>query len=123
MNVNRTVQTFSFLSDAVKAHDDDHIVHTYGNQTKKSQLNKPENYLTLFDNYESDSDSSHFSQGSEIWNKKYSMKEEDTDGVDTDDEQEGGNGGVEEGKEGDDKPFIKNQKRVCRLSQEGSTRT
>jgi len=106
--VNGKEQTFSFLSEAVKAYDD-HIVHTYGKQTKRTQLNLPENYPTLFDVYESDSDSSHFSQGSEIWKKKYSMKEEDTDGVDTDDEQEGGNGGAEEGEEGDDKPFIKKE--------------
>jgi len=42
--VNGKEQTFSFLSDAVKAYDD-HIVHTYGKQTKRTQ-------------HESDSDSS-----------------------------------------------------------------
>ena len=108
VNINGKVQTFSFLSEAMKAHDD-HIVHTYDKQTKKSQLNNPENYPTLFDDCESDSDSSHFSQGSEIWNKKYSMKKEDIDGEDTDDEQESGNGSAKEGGEGDDKPFIKKE--------------
>ena len=42
-------QSFSLLSEAWKAYDA-HVVHTKGKQTKKSDLNYPDDYHWLFDN-------------------------------------------------------------------------
>jgi len=47
INVGGTKKLFSFLSDAMKAYDD-HVVQRDDKQTKKSHLNLPENYPSLF---------------------------------------------------------------------------
>ena len=47
INVSGTKKLFSFLSDAMKAYDD-HVVQRDGKQTKKSHLNLPGNYPSLF---------------------------------------------------------------------------
>ncbi|KAL7523298.1 hypothetical protein ACHAXR_000114, partial [Thalassiosira sp. AJA248-18] len=44
-------QQFSLLSDAMKAHDA-HVVNVNGGQTKKSDLNMPNDYAWLFDRKE-----------------------------------------------------------------------
>jgi len=94
VKINEKMHSYSLLSDAHKAYDA-HVVRTKGMQTKKSDLNNPDDYHWLFvkslpaksikrevKQEEEETDDENFSGGEDIMIKKELKKEEE----DTDDD-------------------------------------